>query len=254
MWPVGTALRQAALTLACALGLALAVAPALVLAPAPVAGAATLKPGAGRLHIPARARELIVVSSSSHDPPDYLATLRAYTRRSASAPWRLRFGPWAAETGWGGLRNHRREGDGSTPTGVHGLELTMYGNRPDPGGLHYAYHHLVCGDWWDEDPYSPQYNRFVHVSCGTTPSFASGSEALWTEKQAYPYFAVLRFNVDPIRGGADAPGSGIFLHSWVGGPTAGCVALPEARLLEALRWLRPGLHPVVAIGTDRQVF
>ena len=86
MWPVRAVLRQAALTLACALGLALAVAPALVLASA--AGAATLKPGAGRFHIPARARELVVVSRSSYDPPDYLATLRAYTRPSASAPWR----------------------------------------------------------------------------------------------------------------------------------------------------------------------
>jgi L,D-peptidoglycan transpeptidase YkuD (ErfK/YbiS/YcfS/YnhG family) len=235
-------LWQAGLTVICALALA------------PAAGAATAVPGAGRFRIPTRARQVIVVSSRTLDPPHYLATLRAYTRASARSPWRLRFGPWRAETGWGHLRANRREGDGSTPTGVYGLEATMYGARPNPGGLHYAYHHLVCGDWWDEDPYSPQYNRFVHAACGTTPPFAPGSEALWTEKQAYPYFAVLRFNLDPIRGGADASGSGIFLHSWVGGPTAGCVALPEARLLAVLRWLRQGRHPVVAIGTTRQVY
>jgi L,D-peptidoglycan transpeptidase YkuD (ErfK/YbiS/YcfS/YnhG family) len=119
--------------------------------------------------------------------------------------------------------------------------------------LHYAYHRLVCGDWWDEDPYSPQYNRFVHVPCGVTPAFASGSEALWTEIAAYPYLAVLQFNTAPIVAGADAPGSGIFLHSWVGGATAGCIALPRARLLDVLRWLAPSAHPVIEIGVDREV-
>lgn len=212
------------------------------------------QPGTGRFHIPGTARQLVAVSSPTYDPPRYLASLRVFTRRAAGAPWRLRFGPWRAETGYGHLRDHRHEGDGSTPTGVYGLEGTIYGNRPDPGGLHYRYHHLVCGDWWDEDPYSTRYNQFVHVACGQTPAFGGGSEALWTERTAYPYFAVLRFNVDPTRGGARAPGSAIFLHSWVNGPTAGCVALPRRRLLKVLRWLRPRLHPVVAIGTTREVY
>jgi L,D-peptidoglycan transpeptidase YkuD (ErfK/YbiS/YcfS/YnhG family) len=216
--------------------------------------AAQPQPGHGRLHVPARADQLIVVSSHTLDPADHLATLRVYVRSGPDSNWRLRFGPWRAEIGYGGLRNHRHEGDGSTPTGVYGLESTLYGNRSNPGGLHLRYHHLVCGDWWDEDPYSPEYNRFVHVPCGTTPAFGKGSEALWTEQVAYPYFAVLRFNVDPVRGGPDAPGSGIFLHAWVGGATAGCVALPKARLLDVLRWIRSGRHPMVAIGTQAQVF
>lgn len=163
------------------------------------------------------------------------------------------FAAWPAETGYGHLRDVRHEGDGSTPTGVFAIGTTMYGNKPNPGGLHYAYHRLVCGDWWDEDPYSPQYNRFVHVPCGVTPAFASGSEALWTETVAYPYLAVLQFNTAPIVAGADAPGSGIFLHSWVGGATAGCIALPKARLLDVLRWLAPSAHPVIEIGVDREV-
>ncbi|MGA2928951.1 MAG: hypothetical protein ABSG43_23750 [Solirubrobacteraceae bacterium] len=81
----------------------------------------------------------------------------------------------------------------------------------------YPYHQVVCGDWWDEDPYSPQYNKFVYVPCGVTPAFASWSEALWTETVAYPYFAVIQFNMSPILAGANALGSGIFLHSWVDG-------------------------------------
>jgi len=130
---------------------------------------------------------------------------------------------------------------------VFGIGATMYGNDPNPGGLHYAYHRLVCGDWWDEDPTSSLYNRFVHVPCGTTPAFAPGSEALWTETVAYPFFAVVNFNVDPTIGGAQARGSGIFLHSWIGEPTDGCVALPAGELLDVLRWLRPAADPVIEI-------
>jgi L,D-peptidoglycan transpeptidase YkuD (ErfK/YbiS/YcfS/YnhG family) len=209
--------------------------------------------GPERFAIPPGADQLIVVSSPTYDPPGYLATVRTYERAGSQSPWRPVFAPWQAETGYGHLRDDRREGDGSTPTGVFGFGATIYGNAPDPGGLRYAYHRLVCGDWWDEDPYSPRYNRFVHVPCGVTPSFASWSEALWTETVAYPYFAVIQFNTNPIVGGAKAPGSGIFLHSWIGGPTHGCVALPKTQLLEILRWLNPAADPVIEIGTDREV-
>jgi L,D-peptidoglycan transpeptidase YkuD (ErfK/YbiS/YcfS/YnhG family) len=212
---------------------------------------------AARLVIPRAAEQLIVVSSPTARPapPQDLATLRAYTRIRPGSPWRLVYGPWSAETGRGHLvaAAERREGDGATPIGVFSFGATIYGNDADPGGLHYRYHRLICGDWWDEDPYSATYNRFVHVPCGVTPSFAPGSEALWTETRAYPYFAVIDFNVGPIRAGARAPGSGIFLHSWLNAPTEGCVALPEARLLRVLRWLRPAWGPVIEIGTNAEL-
>jgi L,D-peptidoglycan transpeptidase YkuD (ErfK/YbiS/YcfS/YnhG family) len=202
--------------------------------------------------VPASADQLIVVSSPTDDPPGFLASVRAYRRANGGSPWRLVLGPWPAETGSGHLiaASDRREGDRATPIGVFGIGRTIYGNEPNPGGLRYRYHRLVCGDWWDEDPYSPRYNRFVHVRCGVVPAFAARSEPLWTEGAAYPYLAVLRFNMDPIVAGAQARGSGIFLHSWVAAETEGCVALPEVRLLELLRWLRPASDPVVAIGTD----
>jgi L,D-peptidoglycan transpeptidase YkuD (ErfK/YbiS/YcfS/YnhG family) len=208
---------------------------------------------AAPLHLPPGAEQLIVASSPTDEPADYLVTLRAYARTGSSSRWRLSFGPWPAETGYGHLRRHRHEGDGSTPIGVFGFGATIYGNEPDPRGLHLRYRRLRCGDWWDEDPFSPQYNRFVQLRCGVEPAFAPVSEALWRETVAYPYFAVVDFNVDPTIGGAEARGSGIFLHSWVNGPTAGCVGLARARLLELLRWLDPSSHPVIAIGTDREV-
>jgi L,D-peptidoglycan transpeptidase YkuD (ErfK/YbiS/YcfS/YnhG family) len=218
-----------------------------------LAGAAAAGVRPSRLTIPANADQLIVVSAPTAYPaaPGYLATLRAFHRADRRSPWRMAFGPWPAETGSGHLvpGTSRREGDHATPIGVFGIGATMYGNRSAPLGLRYRYRHLVCGDWWDEDPYSPRYNQFVHVPCNSTPSFAAGSEALWTERIAYPYFAVLGFNTGPIVGGRNAPGSAIFLHSWVGGPTNGCIALHPAQLLRLLRWLEPTAHPAIEIGT-----
>ena len=161
----------AALTALTAVGAAPAVAPAI--APR----AASRSTG---LEIPAGADQLIIVSSPTDDPPPpgYLATLRTYARAKPGSPWRPVFGSWQAETRSGHLlaQAARREGDRSTPIGVFGIGRTRYGNKPNPGGLHSAYHRVVCGDWWDEDQYSPRYNQFVHVSCRVTPTLAELEE------------------------------------------------------------------------------
>jgi len=228
---------------------------ALALAGRPAAGAAVPRAQA-RFEIPASARQLVVVSSPTYDPADYLAQFQSFQRVSATSPWKPVFPTWQAETGSGHIVDVRHEGDHATPTGVYGFGLTMYGTRPNPGGLHEPYHQLVCGDWWDEDPYSRQYNRLVHVACGTTPPFVAWSEPLWTETQGtrgYPYLAVIDYNLDPTISGPDAPGSGIFLHAWMDAPTEGCIALPVPELLKVLRWLEPGDHPVIEIGTDAEV-
>ncbi|MGA2321546.1 MAG: L,D-transpeptidase family protein [Solirubrobacteraceae bacterium] len=235
--------RQACATLVIglvALGGLIAASPAIALGP-------------DNFSIPSSADQLIVVSSPTYHAPGYLATFQTFQRANASSPWESVFATWRAEIGYGDLIDVRHFGDGATPTGVFMIGARIYGNEPNPGGLHYAYHYLVCGDWWDEDPYSPQYNRLVHVPCGTTPSFASWSEALWAETRAYPYFAVLETNNNPTISGPSAPGAGIFLHHWMSAPTEGCVALPLADLLNVLRWLDPTEHPVIEIGTDAEV-
>lgn len=199
--------------------------------------------------VPGASRELITVTAPRASAT--AGTLTAAVRPTATAPWRRVLGPWPAELGRHGLSAHRHEGDGTTPIGIYAIARTLYGNAPRPRGLRERYRQLSCGDWWDEDPASPRYNRFVTMPCGVTPPFAAGSEALWTETVAYPYFAVLGFNDHPIHRGRDAPGSGIFLHSWIGTPTAGCVAIHRAQLLSLLRWLAPRRRPVIAISVDR---
>jgi L,D-peptidoglycan transpeptidase YkuD (ErfK/YbiS/YcfS/YnhG family) len=125
----------------------------------------------------------------------------------------------------------------------------MYGLGPNPA-TRYAYHPLVCGDWWDEDPQSSQYNTFQHVACGSTPPFGGNSEALWQQTTAYQSFALIDYNTSPVVPGR---GSAVFLHDDVGGPTNGCVSLPAASLTALLRWLRPASRPLIVIGTDAEI-
>jgi L,D-peptidoglycan transpeptidase YkuD (ErfK/YbiS/YcfS/YnhG family) len=217
-----------------------------------VSGPARAAPGVdtGLRAVPPSSRELIVVTATQ--PSATAGTLTAEVRSDPGGRWRRVLGPWPAELGRRGLSAHRREGDATTPLGIFAIGPTLYGNAPRPHGLRERYRRLGCGDWWDEDPGSPRYNRSVVAPCGVTPGFAARSEALWTETVAYPYFAVIEFNAHPIRRGRDAPGSGIFLHSWVDAPTAGCVAIHRSRLLSVLRWLAPSRRPVIAISVDRR--
>lgn len=187
---------------------------------------------------PANAQQLVTVQAHSGAT---IASLSLWQRRGAC--FRRVAGPWTANLGRSGLSSRKREGDGSTPTGTYRLGATMYGIARDPG-VKFAYHRLVCGDWWDEDPGSPAYNTFQHVACGAQPAFGGESEALWRISPQYRYFAVIQYNAHPVVPGR---GSAIFLHVSTAHGTAGCVSLPENRLLRLLRWLRPGATPMITI-------
>jgi L,D-peptidoglycan transpeptidase YkuD (ErfK/YbiS/YcfS/YnhG family) len=189
------------------------------------------------------AQQVVIVDAPSASSTT--ATLTAYENDGAG--WYEAIGPMPAVDGVGGWvpGASRTEGDGATPEGMYPFGPTMYGTNPNPGTA-FAYHQLVCGDWWDEDPSSPTYNTFQHVPCGTTPPFAGDSEALWTEGNAYPSMAPIEYNTPP----SGPLGSGIFLHADIGAPTQGCVSLPYADLIAVLTWLKPALHPVVVMGPD----
>jgi L,D-peptidoglycan transpeptidase YkuD (ErfK/YbiS/YcfS/YnhG family) len=200
--------------------------------------AAVLAAGALLCSGPAGAQQLVTVQAPAGAAA---ATLALWQRRGAC--FRRVNGPWTAHLGPTGLSAHKREGDGATPTGTYRLGATVYGIAPDPG-VRLAYHRLVCGDWWDEDPGSPGYNTLRHVTCGTRPAFRGASEALWRISPQYRYFAVIEYNAHPVVPGR---GSAIFLHVSTGRPTAGCVSLPESQLLRLLRWLRPSPRPAIVL-------
>lgn len=168
------------------------------------------------------------------------ATVSLWARRDAC--WPRVAGPWPARVGSGGISTTKREGDGATPAGTYRLGTTMYGIAPDPGVVGFGYRRLRCGDWWVSDAGSPAYNRFRHVACGRK---VARSEALWKIAPQYRYFVVVDYNTRPVVAGR---GSAIFLHVSGRGATAGCVSLPEPRLVRLMRWLRPAATPLVRLG------
>jgi L,D-peptidoglycan transpeptidase YkuD (ErfK/YbiS/YcfS/YnhG family) len=190
------------------------------------------------LAAPQSSAQLVTVVARAHATS---GTLSLWIR--AGSCWRRVAGPWEARLGRSGLSTHKREGDGATPIGTYRIGSTIYGIAPNPG-VRFAYHRLVCGDWWDEDPRSAAYNTFQHVACGRAPPFGGGSEALWRISPQYRYFAVVEYNAHPVVAGR---GSAIFLHVAVGA-TAGCVSLPETELVRLLRWLRPSARPLIRLG------
>lgn len=153
-------------------------------------------------------------------------------------------GPWRARVGYRGVSAHHREGDGTTPLGTYAIGPVVYGLDRNPG-VRLRYRRLRCGDWWDEDPRSPLYNRFRHVACGAAPAFGGDSEALWRATVAYRELAVVEYNTAPAVPGR---GSGIFLHADTGRATNGCVSLPHGELVQLLRRLRPGAAISISVA------
>jgi L,D-peptidoglycan transpeptidase YkuD (ErfK/YbiS/YcfS/YnhG family) len=203
--------------------------------------AALLAAGALLCSGPSHAQQLVTVRAH---PGATIATLELWQRRGAC--FRRVAGPWTARLGGSGLARHKREGDGATPTGTYRFGTTVYGIARNPG-VKFAYHRLVCGDWWDEDSSSPTYNTFRHLACGAQPPFGGDSEALWRVSPQYRYFAMIEYNAHPAVPGR---GSAIFLHVSAGRATAGCVSLPEAQLVRLLRWLQPAAQPMISIRTE----
>jgi L,D-peptidoglycan transpeptidase YkuD (ErfK/YbiS/YcfS/YnhG family) len=184
--------------------------------------------------LPAPQRILVVAPS---------ARSTTATLRLQNGCGRVVLGPWPARVGRSGLSAHHREGDGTTPLGSYRIGPTVYGVAANPG-TRFAYHRLVCGDWWDEDSSSPTYDLFVHVPCGRAPPFGGGSEALWRSATAYAHFAVIDYNTARVAG----RGSAIFLHADTGSATNGCVSVALPHLDALLRALRPGARITIALA------
>jgi L,D-peptidoglycan transpeptidase YkuD (ErfK/YbiS/YcfS/YnhG family) len=179
--------------------------------------------------------QLITVTAASYGTT--YATLRAY--RLSGGKWVEVFGPWTARVGYNGVARPgaKREGDGKTPSGGYGFSF-FFGVQPNPG-VSFSYRHAYPYDYWDDDPASPRYNEWID----TKTTNAGADPEPMHQVPAYDYAAVIAYNTARVPG----RGSAIFLHVGTGTATAGCVSLPAAELLDVLRWLRPGDHPVITI-------
>jgi len=215
---------------------------------------ATGKPSAAAQCPPTLANQLTDTGSASQLVT--VASLRPSSQTGAARVWAKRgecwaqvAGPWTAWLGIRGISEHKREGDLKTPSGAFGIQPVMFGVGPNPG-VRYRYHRIVCGDWWVEDSRSRWYNRFRHVTCGSTPPFRTTSEDMSKSPSSYRHLAVIDYNTHPIVPGR---GSGIFLHVSHGNATLGCVAVPLPQLVRLLRWFDPADDPLIVIGTRKTI-
>jgi L,D-peptidoglycan transpeptidase YkuD (ErfK/YbiS/YcfS/YnhG family) len=129
--------------------------------------------------------------------------------------------------GRGGITDAKREGDGCTPRGVHGLIGMLYRAdriaRPADWALP-----IGPGDLWSDDPRHEDYNLMVRHP------YPHSHERLRRADPLYDLVVLTDWNWPRAERGL---GSAIFIHQWrrPGAPTAGCIGLPRA----ALRWIAP---------------
>ncbi|GAA3012977.1 lipoprotein [Streptomyces fulvorobeus] len=187
-------------------------------------------PGLGprtRAAIPATARQAVVVSGKDRDSNRSTALL--YARDGLAGGWRAAAGPWPAHNGLEGWTDHHVAGDLRSPVGVYTLS-DAGGRLPDPGALL---------------PYDEH------------PRFAMSGEGFFGEslEGSFDYVIAIDYNrtpgvtpLDRKRPLGAGRGGGIWLHVDHGGPTQGCVSLPEARMKDLLRALDPAKEPVIVMG------
>lgn len=167
------------------------------------------------------------------------ATLTAYEKDGAT--WRTVFGPMTASVGGSGFAppDAKREGDGRTPSGSYGFDF-LFGVDANPG-VKFPYRDITgTSIVWDDDSASARYNLWSDTS---TQDAGVDPEPMYN-RPAYNYGAVTAYNAARTPG----LGSAIFLHVSTGGPTAGCVSIPQGALVEVLRWLDPARQPRIIMG------
>lgn len=139
--------------------------------------------------------------------------------------------------GRGGRTHQKREGDGATPKGNHGIVGMLY--RPDrivaPNDWALP---IRPGDLWSDDPQDGAYNTLVRAP------YACSHEMLRRADPMYDLVMITDWNWPNAVSGA---GSAIFVHQWrrTGYPTAGCVALRRDHLFWIASKIRPNTRLVI---------
>ena len=141
--------------------------------------------------------------------------------------------------GRGGIRANKLEGDGGTPRGRFRLLRLWYraDRHPRPRAL-LPIRRITADIAWCEDPRDRRYNRPFRRRADEP------GDRLRRPDNLYDYIIEIDHNTRPRMA---RRGSAVFIHVARPGlrPTAGCVALPLARLRQLLE--RVGPHTLIEI-------
>lgn len=167
----------------------------------------------------------------------------SFHEKDESGTWReiLSCPAYIGKKGWG----KTREGDMKTPVGVFTF-TKAFGIKADPG-CPMGYTQVDDSHYWVGDSDSERYNEFV--STRDYDDFdRKASEHIIDYTQAYKYCLNISYNDD----GESGRGSAIFLHCQTKNKfTGGCVAIPEDKMREVLRHVKPGC--VVVMDTAKNI-
>lgn len=189
------------------------------------------------------ARQVITVTAASTSSTE--GSLQAWRR--VAGGWRKVGRAVHAWLGSEGSTRHPSETRSATPIGSFTL-TRAFGHDADPGTA-LPYTRTTPSDWWISES-GPLYNTMQRCASGCAFSQGDPNEHLYYETPYYDYAVVIDYNTRNAPGGVvQGAGSAFFLHVTVGEPTAGCVSIDQAQLIRLLRWLSPGQHPRILIGT-----
>lgn len=180
-----------------------------------------------RAAIPPESRQALVVTGDSENSS--LATAVLYTREDPAAGWQPAAGPWPAHNALYGWTYEHWVDDLRTPIGVYGL--TSAGGLLEAPGTAFPYEQssdfAVSGEGLHGEPLEGSFDYVIAIDYNRVPGVSP---------------------LDRTRPLGEERGGGIWLHVDHGGPTQGCISLPEDRMRELLRILEPAKVPVIVMG------
>ncbi len=174
--------------------------------------------------------------------------LRTY-RKASGGGWIQVGRGVTAHIGADGMSRSPSESRSATPIGS--FTLTQAFGRLGNPGTRLPYFKTRPSDWWISQG-GRLYN--THQRCSGRCPFTQGSpnEHLYYETPYYNQAVVIDYNTrNSPTGVRQGAGSAFFLHVHPAGTgaTAGCVSIPQGRLVSIMKWLRPDRHPRILIGT-----
>ena len=146
--------------------------------------------------------------------------------------------------GRGGIRANKREGDGGTPRGVfHPKKLWWRTDRYARPRTFFPVQAIRRDDAWCEDPNDRHYNRPIKRTRN------AAGDRLEREDHLYDFIIEIDHNSCPR---VAHRGSAVFLHlaREKFAPTAGCVAMRLAAMLQLLRRLGPQTKIIIGQGAQ----
>ncbi|MFF2349130.1 L,D-transpeptidase family protein, partial [Kitasatospora sp. NPDC058115] len=175
--------------------------------------------------IPADTTQVVVATGEGKDTNRTGVTLWT---RTADGRW-LAGETWQGHNAFKGWTTDHNEGDLRSPIGVFSL-TDAGGRKADPGS---------------RLPYDKDAN-FVVSGTGFAGEQLAGS---------FDYVVAINYNrvpgnspLDPRRPNGSTKGGGIWIHVDHGGPTHGCVSIPEEKMAQLIRTLDPAARPVIVMG------